>query len=124
MHGVAQAAHQQGAGESPAAPWVVGKVQCTDRCDGPNIWLSNIMHPAHVLPVAAGMSKKKAYLEESSLGRRKASSAGPRLMSAAWGTWRLIRLLTEASPSDSSDKERDEATCARLASLECLGTKR
>ena len=74
--------------------------------------------------MAAGTSRKETYLEESSLGRRKASSAGPRLMSAAWGTWRLIRLLAEASPSDSSDKDRDEATCARLASLECLHSKR
>ena len=80
------------------------------------------MPSACVPRVVAGTSKEEAHLEESSLGRRKASSAGPRLMSAACRTWRLIKLLTEASPSDSSDKERDEATCARLASLECLRT--
>ena len=58
-----------------------------------------------------------AHLEESSLRRRNASSAGPRLMRVACGTWRPIRLLTEASPSDRLGRERDEATGDKPASL-------
>lgn len=41
-------------------------------------------------------------------------------MSVAWGTWRPIRLVTEASPPDRLDSEREEATCDKLASLACL----
>jgi hypothetical protein len=34
-------------------------------------------------------------------------------MMAAWGTWHLMRLLRLASPSDSSEMERDDGTGAR-----------
>ena len=60
------------------------------------------------------------HLEASSLRRRNASSAGPRLMSTACGAWRPIRLLTEASPSDRLERERDEATRDKPASLTWL----
>ena len=51
-----------------------------------------------------------AHCEVASLGRRKASSAGPLLTRTAWGTWRLIRVPREASPSDRSERERVETT--------------
>ena len=45
-------------------------------------------------------------------------------MSVACGAWRPIRLLTEASPSDRLDRERDDATCDKLPSLAVLWEQR
>ncbi len=56
------------------------------------------------------ISREETHCEVSSLGRRKASSAGPLLTRMAWGTWRLIRASSVASPSDRSDRERVETT--------------
>lgn len=69
---------------------------------------------------ASGVLYEQGYLDKSSLRRRYASSAGPRLMSVACGAWRSIRLLMEASPSDRLDRDRDEATRDKVPSLAFL----